>query len=319
MRFTTDYNAVFKTHQARDHFSPLPSVSLEPHTRHFSVANAWWLSHFSRWIYLDAAQRASQLQRTAGCGPAFREVAHFHHKGMFAALCVAKDNSVAVMTFRGTANNRNWVSSFNCAPLRQGAHRGYDKLLTELWSIASPTLTSLDCPVFFTGHSMGAGLATLAARNFPTQGVYGFGPPPTGTASLRRALAATPVFRLVNYRDLVPRLIMGTEAGAVGETIYFSHHHQLWNNPAARHMRADRRQGERDITRQLNRQYKRPLPEALTDHSPQNYVASLRAVVGHEYQTASTSLLQHTSPELSGGYSGQVASKLVHSLIRATR
>src|SRR5262249_54451343 len=64
-------------------------------------------------------------------------------------------------------------------------------------------------PVWLTGHSLGAALATLAAARWAAghrvQGLYTFGSPRVGNA----AFAATvpgPCYRFVNNNDVVTRL-----------------------------------------------------------------------------------------------------------------
>src|SRR5262249_58747833 len=64
--------------------------------------------------------------------------------------------------------------------------------------------------VFFTGHSLGAALATLAAHRYPhTAGVYTFGSPRVGNhafvASFNARMAQRS-FRYVNDHDIVAQV-----------------------------------------------------------------------------------------------------------------
>jgi triacylglycerol lipase len=72
-------------------------------------------------------------------------------------------------------------------------------------------------PLFLTGHSLGAAIATLCALEFARQkfaiyGVYTFGGPRVGNAAFAEIYADNPAllgkytFRVVNENDLVPRM-----------------------------------------------------------------------------------------------------------------
>ena len=90
-------------------------------------------------------------------------------------------------------------------------------------------------PLFIAGHSLGAGLAILAAqhaverRNFPPMAVYGFGTPRVGDARFRDAYNALPVggdrrlgavtYRLVHGRDVVARVPMFLGYSHVGRVL----------------------------------------------------------------------------------------------------
>jgi hypothetical protein len=60
--------------------------------------------------------------------------------------------------------------------------------------------------VWFTGHSLGGALATLAAGRYErAPEVYTFGAPRVGDGEYVESLD-TPVYRIVNGRDVVPKL-----------------------------------------------------------------------------------------------------------------
>jgi hypothetical protein len=61
--------------------------------------------------------------------------------------------------------------------------------------------------VWFTGHSLGGGLATLAAADFGEfQGLYTFGCPRVGDEDFGRNFDGKPYFRVVHHDDFVARL-----------------------------------------------------------------------------------------------------------------
>ena len=97
---------------------------------------------------------------------------------------------------------------------RGHVHRGFHDALDEIWGEVERRLTDLaqsgQRSFWFTGHSMGAAIATLAAARWQTsarRAVYTFGSPRVGD----RAFVvdwdqAVPVYRFVHGRDLITRI-----------------------------------------------------------------------------------------------------------------
>jgi pimeloyl-ACP methyl ester carboxylesterase len=90
-------------------------------------------------------------------------------------------------------------------------HRGFAGALEEVWEPLAARLDALAAGgrrVFFTGHSLGAALATMAAARWRARAVaeaaavYTFGSPRVGDAAFVASLAC-PVFRIVNNNDVV--------------------------------------------------------------------------------------------------------------------
>jgi hypothetical protein len=88
-------------------------------------------------------------------------------------------------------------------------HRGFAAALRCVWGDIAPALNGVSVPVLYTGHSLGAALATLAAGLRPTQAVYAFGSPRVGDADFVGKLANTAIQRYVNCCDIVCRLPPG--------------------------------------------------------------------------------------------------------------
>ena len=85
-------------------------------------------------------------------------------------------------------------------------HRGFKTILTEIWADVEKTLETIDRPLYYTGHSLGGALATLAASLRPPRAVYTFGAPRIGDAAFAQSLAALPVYNVLNPRDVVTGL-----------------------------------------------------------------------------------------------------------------
>ncbi|QDT54016.1 Lipase (class 3) [Caulifigura coniformis] len=109
-------------------------------------------------------------------------------------------------------------TDFAAAGVGARFHRGFIEALGEIWD---PFFKAVDAefskqerPVFVTGHSLGGGLAVLAAwrlqrQMIPVQQVYTFGAPMTGNTAAAEAFAKefpNRIYRFVDYRDMVPKL-----------------------------------------------------------------------------------------------------------------
>jgi predicted lipase len=115
----------------------------------------------------------------------------------------------AVLVFRGTEQEIQDllhdadtlpVPAFNNAAL---VHRGFKNALNTVWTPIEAALQSIDCPLFYTGHSLGAALATLAAVRHAPTAVYTFGSPRVGDQGLCKLLERVPIYRVVHGSDIV--------------------------------------------------------------------------------------------------------------------
>jgi triacylglycerol lipase len=109
-------------------------------------------------------------------------------------------------------------TDFAAAGVGARFHRGFVEALGELWDsffkAVDAEFSKKERPVFVTGHSLGGGMAVLAAwrlqrQMIPVQQVYTFGAPMVGNAAAAEAFAKEfpgRIFRFVDYRDLVPKL-----------------------------------------------------------------------------------------------------------------
>lgn len=287
MRYSTSWNAVFNPQIGDCYFDRADAISFDPLSTLYITGNAWWLAELSRWIYnLDGMSRGNRAlpHRYLSAG-GLREVAFFSRKGTHCALIESDDDRhespFAVLVFRGSSEPRNWLTNAVTMPMRDNVHRGYDLALDQVWAEVLQSVEPLSCPVFYTGHSMGAALATLAARRKPPQAVYSFGSPQVGKPDLARSFENIPLFRVINYRDMASRIPSSRVYAHVGELIYISHDCELWLNPHHTAVSADRKRGIRVITRELNLGRNIRIPEPVSDHAPVNYVAHLERLALH--------------------------------------
>ena len=139
----------------------------------------------------------------------------------------AGDEPYVVVAFRGTEKKvADWLTDADCKPEVDGqkkVHRGFLKALTGNRDVSNRTVTDIvklalqsedaqGLPVFITGHSLGGALAlltTVLVAPDVNGACYTFGAPRVANCEYFRNLK-TPVYRVVNSSDAVPRVPPGS-------------------------------------------------------------------------------------------------------------
>lgn len=130
------------------------------------------------------------------------------------ALIALDDNSkLAVLSFRGTDKDdpTDLGDDLDILPQPwQGGgtvHTGFDKALQEVWQGLKVALQALnDYTFLFTGHSLGAAMATLASSLQKPKSLYTIGSPRVGNRAFVDELKGVDNHRYVDCCDLVPRV-----------------------------------------------------------------------------------------------------------------
>ena len=244
---------------ARREFPPFDSEAKSAYSR----VNALWLAELSRLIYrhdIEEEDPPPQPTRTSFLESAGLKQRRFFNSQNTKAMLVESVTTpvFAVLVFRGTEQNLNDLITdleFGIPLLDQnivGVHQGFRKALDSVWNSIEKELAALTCPVFYTGHSLGAALATLAALRRAPQAVYTFASPRVGNAAFAASFGSLPVFRIVDDEDaltsLPPEILGFRHVGAL----------QLLKGPETGPNRAWT-------------DFSTP-PKPLADHAPVNYV-----------------------------------------------
>jgi len=147
----------------------------------------------------------------------------FIHSGGTQAF-IASNESMIIVAFRGTEATKlqDWATdlNFNLVPGQFGGkiHEGFHSALSSVWRRTELMITKFrenkDKSLWFTGHSLGAALATLAvarlrADDHPVDGLYTFGQPRTGDRGFAREFNndfKPYTFRFVNNSDTITRI-----------------------------------------------------------------------------------------------------------------
>jgi triacylglycerol lipase len=188
-----------------------------------------WLMELSRLVYRrDPGEPNPHLgkPRSEFLGPKdLEEIKFFTKQDRIAdtqAILVrsANDTKWAALVFRGTEQKPADVISdlaLSVPLLRKEpiVHRGFQHALDVVWDDIKPEIEKLgNVPLFMTGHSLGAALATLAAARHTPKAVYTFGSPLVGNHAFTETLKDVPIHRVVDDLDgitFVPPSQLGYE------------------------------------------------------------------------------------------------------------
>lgn len=192
----------------------------------FEMVNAWWLAEASLLAYSDPEFVGERFQEAG-----LREVRHF--AGGSTQCYAAHDDEKVFVAFSGTdvrereGNSTvdaltDWLVNLTFDTTDSGhggrVHRGFKEALDEVWDPQDkgeedrlkPHLDRV-CEggrrqVWFTGHSLGGALATLAAGRYDhAPELYTFGSPRAGDRAYVEGLDVHS-HRFVNGEDIVPKL-----------------------------------------------------------------------------------------------------------------
>ena len=275
-------------------FEAVRDHALQPLDTALNLRNAWWFADAALLAYSQEPDIKTVFQ-SAGIAA---DVRYFHGPRSTQAYVLSMPDAI-VLAFRGTQVDNFWSSVLDFAidvqflpiPDSHGdlVHAGFLHALAEVWSDVVAHLTAEQTrsarPLWITGHSLGAALATLAANLccedavFRLQGLYTFGSPRTGDADFG-ARIRVPVFRFRNDSDLVPHLPLGLVFRHVGHLQFIDgagHLHrnltsamELMLDPSGYLLTA------RDVLMMQGMlrsggAFELPLPGFLADHAPITY------------------------------------------------
>ena len=286
MQFHNTWQALLNPGGSNHYFAANSLKPFQVNASGFSVINAWWLSEFCRLIYKKDAKETGIWPCTPTRNDILNKVHLQEHrffdsgKAQCAIITSKKDikNAFTVLVFRGTSGKlENWIHNFDAFPSqwpRGGwVHKGFKKVFDGIWDDVHAELLSINRPIFYTGHSLGAALATLAASLEPPWALYTFGSPRVGNAAFIHSLKGIQIYRVINSRDIVsstPPSLVALKFFHAGEPYYLDH-----NN----HPRYSTDDFKEENTSELNIHFNRwfpPPPKFLAVHAPINYTLSLQ-------------------------------------------
>ena len=216
MQTDTSWQDLLHPGDATDFFQRRPFPAFDPATSAYSPVNALWLAELSRLVYrhdVEEADPAPQPTRRH-----FLDSAGFRQRQFFLAqetgtqamlVEFAGPSAFAVLVFRGTEQNlKDYLTDLEFGKLSllggdMETHPGFTAALDSVWHEIAAAIGQTDGPMFYTGHSLGAALATLAAARQAPRAVYTFGSPRVGNQAFAASLGNVPIHRIVDDEDIV--------------------------------------------------------------------------------------------------------------------
>lgn len=203
-----------------DFFHTCETHPFDANATSYSKINASWLADASLLAYSDES-----VVRKAYLKAGFAGVTVL--KGRSTQGYIVSNADVIIVSFRGTQAVKNassqefksviadWITDLKFAFVETAnggfVHFGFNDALDDIWN---PFLSAIKAllndnpprPIWMTGHSLGAALATLAADRFGyVKGVYTFGSPRVGDSSFHAGYRV-PTYRVVHQDDIVARV-----------------------------------------------------------------------------------------------------------------
>lgn len=224
---TTTWDDLLLPGNAADFFARQSFPSFELNATGYNRGNARWLMELSRLVYRHDREEDNpppQPARTrflANAGYTQRKFFRSDDTDTQAMLVEStRPTPHTILVFRGTEQNsgdlatdldiwQNFLHGLAAASSMADTnsayvHEGFKQALNSVWDEIAAELSGLgNVPLFYTGHSLGAALATLAATRHAPKAIYTFGSPRVGNQAFARTLAGIPIYRVVDDEDIV--------------------------------------------------------------------------------------------------------------------
>ena len=224
----------------------------------------------------EGRRRASGILRNAG----FAREQFISAGGTECFVARDIDAQLTVVAFRGTAGLRDVVTDLMAWRTRWGpggkVHAGFARALRQIWPMLVPALGERDGRLIYTGHSLGAAVATLAATLVPPAALYTFGSPRVGDARFVELLSEIRCIRTTGCSDVVcqvPPPWLGFEHS--GRLTYLDRDGRSHIDPDPEMMREDQSSGRRAYVRRFAWGWGNAWSRRLADHAPANYVSAV--------------------------------------------
>jgi pimeloyl-ACP methyl ester carboxylesterase len=209
-------------------------------------------------------------------------------RGTHCFLARRADSKLAIVAFRGT-DAKDPTDLFDDADLLQmdwgpggKVHTGFSHALAHVVDDLLEALRSVADQMYYTGHSLGAALATLLASLRKPDCLYTIGSPRVGDEDFVRTLAGVNASRYVDCCDLVTRLPPPEVPGCgnyvhYGDLYYIAEDRAIYRDAQDNFVNDDRMSASADYVLKYGWRSVNVAVRELADHAPINYVAALKA------------------------------------------
>ncbi len=262
----------------------------DPPTDAFSLPAAQFLAEASLLVYVKDETFIADKLNNAG----FSQTQFFSEEGTYAFLAIRDD--ALVVCFRGseTANRADYTTDAKVVqkPFREygKAHSGFVEALDWVASDIEAAIEALprsdsSRPVWVTGHSLGAAIATLYGvdQHKRVAAIYPIGSPRVGGIQFaKNTQDLVDVYRVINDNDIVPRIPTPPFYRHIGTPYFITSEGELIVDPPFAKKWESRRKGHADLIERLYNEhwrkgnFKAVPADYVVDHSPRLYAEGLR-------------------------------------------
>jgi triacylglycerol lipase len=262
------------------YFQGADTYKFQPQASAFDMVNAWWLIEASTLAYAEEDFARPVFQKVG-----LTDIKFF--TGDSTQRFVANNDYFVIVVFRGTEIRRrpeesgfhihNIIADFKTDAdiiltdwdQDRKVYRGFKNALDEVWEKQEliEYMKSKDTPnrtIWFTGHSLGATLATLAADRYDgkIQGLYTYGSPYVGNNDFVKYFRIS-AYRFVNNNDIVTNWPPLSWYGHVGKLKFIDGNGIIHDNSSG---------GEvleiANATGQIRHGFAHLIPDFIVDHVP---------------------------------------------------
>ena len=195
----------------------------------YSDRTAWVMASMAQLVYerFEEGGKARDLLLTKLKGGGFNLIGEFNNPETDTQAFLVTNGEYAVLAFRGTEVTKKMdiktdAKAFKASVYEGRIHRGFAEAYKSIEIHVLKAVKSKkieDLPLYITGHSLGAAIATVATQYLERDedlrnqiaACYTFGSPRVGNREFDRDLKSS-VYRVVNTTDIVtvvPLLAMG--------------------------------------------------------------------------------------------------------------
>jgi triacylglycerol lipase len=304
MELDSSWDALSNPGLAKDYFNLPAPTPLQSDTNKFSSSNAWWLAEICRLCYHPDYHHKQNIN--FGCFK-YKKIASIDNIKTSTHVSLLKvtgidnggnPNNSLVIAFRGTDDLNDWNSNLQTIQRPYGSagkvHSGFKDTYLSIRDELLGYLDNNSLPIFVTGHSLGAALATLTVsdiyKNINFDSCYTFGSPRTGNNDFVNAIENDNFYRVVNNCDIVtvvPLDFAVIKYRHIGNPILINdegHLSERMNDDEVYTYQKSKvhQLKEYAVSQFLSKKIKHiknKLPRFLSDHAPLNYVIALQNLI----------------------------------------
>ena len=255
--------------------------TIAPYKTKLNRGNAYWMARIANATYAD-----DMLANLKAEDPEFIQTYPFSD-GNTQAVVVEHQRYICI-AFRGTDEAKDWIDNINIAKTNINeteceTHEGFLNHFNAVWQDIEAKCNDLIAthprPVFFTGHSLGGAVATIASARWALDGdrqftsTYTFGQPRAITLKSSRLLNASfgnRFFRFHNNNDIVSRVPTRLRGFShIGQFIYIDKDKELHTEVGFWYRFQDQIRGAIEAIKEKGLDF-------FTDHDMNQYLSAVR-------------------------------------------